>query len=251
VESPVDPTPPAPRDTARRGPVWARSAVRLAALLACLAALVGVATERYVGSAGSNSAGASSCVPAHLPPLAEVGVYRLANLRAGLLAVVARAGGSRYAAGTAEPLAPWSDASPQPPGRTRGADGRWPAAYEIRQWSSEGDDVASDAFEFTDDSQASRFYDDASKARCHRAGASSSAIDPAQARILTWVNPDRAPETDVLMLRSTRVYRVVVVRGDRLPRLSPAQTAKVTVATASRLACELPDAGCTRALTLS
>lgn len=252
MESPVDPTPPAPRETARRSPVWARPGVRLAALLACLAALIGVAADRYVGSAsGSSSAGSSSCVSSHLPTVAEVGVYRLADLRAGLLGVVARAGGSRYAAGTAEPSAPWSDAPPQPPGRTRGADGRWPAAYEIRQWSSEGDDVASDAFEFTSDSQASRFFDEASKARCHRAGASSSAIDPPQARILTWVNPDQAPEADVLLLRGTRVYRVVVVRGDRRPRLSPAQTTKVTVATASRLACELPGAGCTRALTLA
>jgi hypothetical protein len=227
--------------------------VRLAALLVCLAALVGVAVERYAGTASGTASGsdsASSCVPKSLPSLAEVDVYRLADLRAGLLGVVARAGGSRYAAGTTEPQALWSDASPEPPGRTRGADGRWPAAYEIRQWSSEGDDVASDAFEFTSDSQAARFFDEASKARCHSAGASTSALEPPQARVLTWVNPDAAAEADVLLLRGARVYRVVVVRGARLRRLSPAMTKKVNVATASRLACELPDAGCTSALAL-
>jgi hypothetical protein len=244
VESPVDPTPPTPRETARRSSLWARPGVRLVALLACLAALVGVAADRYVGSAsGSSSAG--SCVSSHLPAVAEVGVYRLADLRAGLLGVVARAGGSRYAAGTAEPRAPWSDAPPQPPGQTRGADGRWPAAYEIRQWSSAGDDVASDGFEFTSDSQAARFFGEASKARCHREGASTSSLDPPRARFLTWINPDGAAEADVLLLRGLRVYRVVVVRGERLPPLSPARTKEVNVATASRLACELPEADCT------
>lgn len=219
-------------------------------LLACLAALAGVAADRYVGSA-SGSGSTSSCVSVHLPSVAEIDVYRLAELRAGLLGVVARAGGSRYAAGTAEPRAPWSDNPPAPPGQTRAADGTWPAAYEIRQWSGGGDNVASDAFEFADRSQAARFFGAASSARCHRAGASSSAIEPPRARVLTWVNPDAAPEADVLLLRGTRVYRVVVVRGARLRRLSPAMTTKVTVATASRLACELPDAGCTRPPTLA
>jgi hypothetical protein len=250
VESPDDPTPPTPRESARHDPVWARSAVRLAVLLACLAALAGVAADRYIGSA-SGSSSASSCVSARLPSVAALDVYRLAELRAGLLGVVARAGGSRYAAGTAEPRAPWSDNPPAPPGQTRAAGGTWPGAYEIRQWSSEGDNVASDAFEFADRSQAARFFDAASAARCHRAGASSSAIEPPQARVLTWLNPDAAQQADVLLLRGTRVYRVAVVRGARLPRLSPAMTRKVTVATASRLACELPAAGCTRAPTLT
>jgi hypothetical protein len=145
---------------------------------------------------------------------------------------------------TARNIAVWANP-------TRAADGTWPAAYEIRQWSSEGDNVASDAFEFAGHAQAARFFDAASAARWHRTGASSTAVEPAQAKVLTWVNPDAAQQADVLLLRGARVYRVAVVRGARLRRLSTAMTTKVNVATASRLACELPEAGCVGAPALT
>jgi hypothetical protein len=131
------------------------------------------------------------------------------------------------------------------------AAGRWPASYEIRQWSGAGDNVATDVFEFADVQQAQRFFADAGASRCHRRGRSSSAAEPPNAQILTWVNPDNAAQSDVLLLRGTRVYRVAVVRGNAQPALPAARAAKLTVATAARLACELPDAGCTHAPALS
>jgi hypothetical protein len=250
----VDPlaetTAPAPPEHPRRNTLWTKPAVRLAVLVACLVALIGVAVARFSGSEPS-ARGASSCLPSRLPSVPEIGPARLLALRASLMQVVARAGGRRYAGGIAVPLAFWSDEPPHTIGASRAAGGRWPASYEIRQWSGAGDNVATDAFEFADAQQAQRFFAYAGASRCHRAGRSASALAPPNAQILTWMNPDNAAQSDVLLLRGARVYRVAVVRGNDLPALPAARAAKLTVATADRLACELPDAGCTRVPALS
>jgi hypothetical protein len=242
--------PPPPGEPPPSNAVWTKPAFRLAVLLACLAALIGVAVIRFGGSA-SSARGASACVPGRLPSVPEVGPARLLALRESLLEAVTRAGGRRYAGGIAVPLAFWSDDPPAAIGASRAAGGRWPASYEIRQWSGTGYNVATDALEFAGAPQARRFFAAAGATRCHRFGRSAAALLPPEAQILTWVNPDAAAQSDVFLLRGTRVYRVAVVRGSDLPALPAASARKLTVATAERLACELPNAGCTRAVALS
>jgi hypothetical protein len=236
-------TSPAP-DRARWAPLWTNPTARLCLLLALLAPLIGLTVLKITGSSSSATGHADECPPQHLPEVAKVDAIHLLALRTSLLGAMAQAGGRAYARGTVEPLAAWSDAPPQSIAASRGSGGIWPAAYEMRQWSRAGDDVAVDGFQFVDAAHAGLFLAQASARRCHHLGASAATDLPPQARSLTWVNPDNAIEADILLQRGARVYRVVDVRGSGRPLIATKASLEQSLATASRLACALPRAGC-------
>jgi hypothetical protein len=238
-----NPTPPAP-DRERSAQLWTNPTVRLCVLLALLAPLIALTVLKIAGSSSSATARASDCPPQQLPEVAQVDAIHLLALRTSLLGAMAQAGGRRYAGGTVKPLAVWSDAPPRSIAATRGPGGIWPAAYEIRQWSRAGDNVAVDVFQFADAAHAEHFLGQASARRCHRLGASAATDLPPQARSLTWVNPDEAIEADVLLQRGARVYRVVDVRGSGRPPIATKASLEQSLASAGRLACALPRAGC-------
>jgi hypothetical protein len=70
------------------------------------------------------------------------------------------------------------------------------------------------------------------------------ALSPPQGRNLAWVNPDHAKQSDVFLLRGSRVYRIVVVRSED----AAVETGQAERRTGARLldalVCVLPDAQC-------
>lgn len=185
-----------------------------------------------------------------MPSPATIDFAELTQLRATLIGAMARAGGRRYQGGPAQPTTFWTDDSAQTIASARERAGTWPAGYEIRQWSSAGNDVAADVFRFRTPAQARALFDAASAARCHEHGkvAPAFSFSPPDARNLVWVNPDAALQADVFLLRGSTVYRVAVVRGRHSPAPRSASSPRpTTIEIANGLACAMPGAGCARA----
>jgi hypothetical protein len=242
---------PSAEDAPATMPWWTNARLRLSLLLACLAAAIAVLLAGGSGFSSSSSGTAigtpHSCVPV-TPQLAQASVSELRDLHASLLAMMEPLSRTRYAYGIAAPQAAWLDESPSNLRSSVLADGNWPAAFEMRSWvvdpqlKSAYEDVGADVFMFAGAPQARSFFIQASSARCHRAGVEGSASRPLLARTLTWVNPDKAAEEDIFLLRGPRVYRVAVVRPQG--RTPSASQRRAGLARAAALACALPDAGC-------
>jgi hypothetical protein len=233
------------QEPARRHGAWNSTAVRLIGLLVCLGVLV-FALVAKAGDGRGSSHSMRACV-GPVPSPATIDFAELAELRATLGGAIAHAGGRRYQGGPAAPTALWTDDSPQTIEAARRADGSWPAGYEIRRWSSAGDDIAADAFRFRTPAQARALFDAASSAHCHEHGKVAPAFSPPRARNLVWVNPDAALQGDVFLLRRSTVYRVAVVRGRHSAARPAPSDRPTTVAIANGLACALPEAGCAKA----
>jgi hypothetical protein len=231
---------------------WAGQQVRLAVLLVCLGAtvalLLGTRTNLLgavgIGGGSRIAEGASTwCAPHGLSAPADADLEELVALRAALLRVFTLYGGRWYAGGIVTPEDMWSDDPPLRLRASRLADGRWPAGYEMRWWTLDYD-VAADVLVFGGSRQAHEFFQVAASTECHHDGVLLPALSPPGARNLAWVNPDRARQSDVFLLRGSRVYRIVVVRLQG----APAETAQAERRAGARLldalACVLPDAQC-------
>ena len=152
--------------------------------------------------------------------------------------------GRLYEEGTITASNAWTDNSPGPlplaPTAPR------PAGYEMRWWAPNHDDIVADVFEFAGPRQAQEFLAQASSTRCRNSAKQTTALWPAQARNLLWLNPDGFYQEDVLFARAQRVYRVAAVLPGTAAGAKPRRRAlhraflRVDV-----LACLLPDAGCT------
>jgi hypothetical protein len=244
-----------PEDPPSLRPWQVASALRFAALLACLWVAVlallltrtGLGRALGVGGGGEAARAAPAwCTPGRLPPLARVDFKQLLALRAELPRVIAPIGGHRYEGGVASAERMWSDNSPQPLDAVRPVEGRWPAAYEMRWWTAGNADVAADVLAFPSDKQATRFFAKATSVHCHRDGQQPPSALPPRVRNLVWVNPDRVTEYDAYLRRGRLVYRVVDVPPRPHAGRSPAQPL-TTVYAVDLLACALPEAGCAQA----
>lgn len=235
----------AERDTPSNAP-WFISRLRLALLMLCLGgASIGLLVSRTsalsaigLGHDSGRRSASNWCVPGGLPQPASVGIGRLLELHAALLAATPRAS-RRYAAGIISPADMWSDDVPQRLRATRSSAGGWPAGYELRWWTPSFDKVA-DVLVFPAPREARAFFALATSARCHASAAPWPVATPSGARGLSWVNPDGAQQEDVFLLRGARVYRVGVVRLARTPTVAR----RVDFQFAQALACGLPAAGC-------
>lgn len=231
-------------------PWWASHLARLAVLLTFLgvavAGLVGTNTSVFSAGGGASRHIYAGCVPSVSYPLVSVDFSRLAELRAGLLLVMARVGGRRYANGIVTVDSMWSDNPPQRVLLARSSHGLWPAGYEMRQWASDGDDIVADVLLFARVSQARDFFGRAASTRCRPGGAQMLASSPPNARDLVWRNPDGVVQEDVYLLRGQRVYRVSDVRPQH-PAVTPSsRQQQIAFSTVNGLACALPGAGCKR-----
>jgi hypothetical protein len=238
-------------------PWWARERIRLALLLVLLAGTV-LALSGRSGGVGPYYERPSSRIPRRYctsvpPPLARVSVARFDQLRAGLVGVVAEVGGRAYASGIVPAEAVWSDDAPEGDSQAGPANGGWPAGYEMRRWASDPqwgvsyrDDIVGDVFLFAEPRQASRFFDEASDVRCHRAARALAAFRPAGARNLIWRNPDDFIQEDAFLLLGRRVYRISDVRPQKAIGPSVAEQDQ-GILTVDAVACVIPGANCRRA----
>jgi membrane protease YdiL (CAAX protease family) len=230
---------------------------RIAGLLACLAlalvALLDTRTDMFSTRSTRASAFTAArpardtwCEDSTKARLTLVNLAGIEKLRADVRALIDSVPGRTYEAGTITPQAMWSDSSPQRLELTMQAGGIWPASYEIRRFARDGDDIVADVFALSSPARADRFLVQASRARCHLHGRSSTAPDPPRTRNLIWVNPDRFTQQDAFLARGKLVYRVADVRASR-SGASPAAEQREALDTVDRLACLLADAGCVRA----
>ncbi|HXB65296.1 MAG TPA: hypothetical protein VNV42_10515 [Solirubrobacteraceae bacterium] len=232
---------------------WAGPRIRLAVLLVCLGGaivlLLGTRTSLLGAAAigGGDAQGASNaptwCTPRGLPAPTDADPEALIALRARLLRVFALYGGQRYVGGIATPGDMWSDDLPLRLRSSRLADGLWPAGYEMRWWTRDYD-VGADVFAFGGSRQARELFKVAASTDCHRDGVLWPAFSPPRARNLMWVNPDLARQSDVFLLRGSRVYRIAAVRLQGAPAESVQAQRRTGARLLDALACVLPDAQC-------
>ncbi|HLL91936.1 MAG TPA: hypothetical protein VK252_03275 [Solirubrobacteraceae bacterium] len=235
---------------------WNDGRLRLAVLLALLAALLAyVVTTRTgalgvtTGALGTPSGGAvvgartpTDCPAAGAPSVESVSRPTLRGLREDLRGVMFGRGRRLYEEGLAASGFAWSDSEPGkrlalPP------NARDPGGYELRWWAANGDDVAADVFLFAGVGQARDFFDRASSARCRPSGTALAASSPPGGRDLAWRNPDGFAQEDVYLLRGRRVYRVGVVRAGAGNGITSAGRS-AAFALVNGLACALPGVWC-------
>jgi hypothetical protein len=221
---------------------------RRLALLLCV--LVGVGTYALVtrvfdSSTSSSFAVANACLGrSHAPQVQEVAPRALGALRESVARVLPERVGRLYEEGTVEANNAWNDNSPLGPqvSSTKQRSG----GYEMRWWAPSGDDIAADAFQFKSAAQAQTFASRAASAYCRPTGQAHGALEPAQSRNLTWINPDNAREVDIYVLRGKRVYRIVDVPPGQQRGRTSTQRLERALITVDSLACLLPEADCTR-----
>jgi hypothetical protein len=242
-----------------RLPWWAAGPIRLTLLLAFLAvAVAGLLTKKVTVFDSSSSGGDASagvflprCPRLNVPEARRVPPRDLAALRDSLSPIMPRWVGRVYETGTVAPSNLWSDNAPVAPS-SGSPDGPVPAGWEIRWWAlnrdGDEDDVVADVLEFPTPREAENALSAATSSRCRQAGAAHPAPFPSGARNVFWVNPDDAPEWDVLFVRRRRLYRVADVPPGYLQTEPPPAQRHLerlrVLATVDLLACSLPEADC-------
>jgi hypothetical protein len=231
----------------RRTPAWpSRERLRLTLLLALAAALLAylvVARTNAFGtaSAGAPAGSAADCPERSAPPVTLASATTLQEMREDLRGAMSGRERRLYEEGPIAELNAWNDNPPaqrQPPD-----DVSKPGAYELRWWAPDGDDVVDDAFLFSQQAAARKFFALASSPACRPAAVALSASSPPQGRNLAWRNPDGYAQEDLYMQRGRLVYRVGVVRADAGASVTHAARS-AAFAFVDGLACALPGAGC-------
>lgn len=222
-----------------RPPRSGRGTLPRALGLACLIGLLGYILIDRVGSDGGSSSG---CPSAQIPEVARVAPTQLGALRASVVRVLPARVGRLYEEGPVLAGYAFTDDTPLAPALSPTA--RRPAAYEMRWWSPNRDDIVADVFVFADPASAGRFMELALSTRCRRSAAQAPTARPSQAGNLSWLNPDGHPQADVYLTRGNRVYRVAdVPAGARASSVHPGRLHRAFY-TIDALACLIPGAGC-------
>ncbi len=226
----------------------------LVGLLGALLALLSTRTAWFDLEGGGAQAGAApfadGCPRRKVPEVARIAAHDLPALRDVLSPIMPPRVGRVYEAGRITTANLFSDNEPEasPPGSSTSA------AYEVRWWALDRDggedDVGADVLEFANESEADDALALATSPDCHSPHSHAAAHTlrfPAGASELTWLNPDRAWERDVVFVRASRLYRVGDVPPGLLGVTGPEQSRlewQRAALTARKLACALPAAGC-------
>ncbi len=245
-------------------PWWAnrflRMGVLLVGLLAAVVALLSTRTAWLGLEGGGAQAGAApfadGCPGRRVPEVARTATRDLPALRDVLSPIMPPRVGRVYEAGTINSANLFTDDEPE---AARGSSA--PASYEVRWWALDRDggedDVVAGVLEFASESEADDALALATSPHCHgaRSRAAARALRfPAGASELTWLNPDRVWERDVMFVRANRLYRVADVPPGLLTITPPEQSRlewQRAALTARKLACALPGARCPAAVAAS
>ncbi len=193
------------------------------------------------GTAGVGP-GALACSPPAAPPVQQVAPAALGPLREAVARVLPQRLGRLYEEGTVLSLDAWRDGDPSAPPVQRSASRS--AAYEMRWWAPNNDDVVADVFSFRTGQLAARFLAQATTPHCREHAHAPLAAGPPRARNLTWVNPDGVAEADVFIQRGARVYRVADVPAGQTSGSAGRFDLRHALVTIDTLACLLPQAHC-------
>lgn len=222
---------------------------RLTVLIGVLLVLASYAVTRWnkIHAAGGESAGAvfsaAPCPPAEPPSLSTVSRKELLHLRDDIGRITSFSTRLRpYEQGTVGSSVAWSDAEPDA-SSALSLGRRVPGGYEMRWWMPNGDDVVVDGFIFASAKVAHIYFEQAAADDCRRDASTREAPFPADARNLSWVNPDAYSQQDLFVHRGRRVYRVAVVKAGVDDSITPAaRTEAFTLINV--LARMLPRVGC-------
>lgn len=241
------------QDLPSRAHLWEDWRARLAVLLMCLAALllyVVLASPHFFGNGGSenetSAAGiwARGCPSDDAPKVDQINRKQLPELRAATTRVMRGRHGRVYEVGIVNADVVWSDNSPQPGAVAFRLASSAPAAYEMRWWAPNKDDVVADVFVFLGSGEARDFFDRASSPRCRTGSSNSRVVQPLNARDLAWINPDKALEQDIFLVRGRRVYRIVDVPPVSRYHNKVIRGLRTTFHIINELGCGLPLSGC-------
>jgi hypothetical protein len=229
-----------------RLPWWMSRRVRLTALLLALAvtalALSGARRSLFSGATASAR---TMCVRPALPPVTNVPLDRLLELRAQLLGVVDGVGGHRSPGGTVTPESIRLGLPPQRLSVSRLSGDLWPGGYEMRQQASDGDYLAADALQFASARDAHSYVELTTRAACRfppiEVKASSA---PPQTRNLASVDFAAFTTYTALVTRGQVVYRIAEVRAQRGATRPSIFQLGPGVGRVNALACRLPEARC-------
>ncbi|MDQ2631863.1 MAG: hypothetical protein M3Y75_12950 [Actinomycetota bacterium] len=199
---------------------------------------------------GEDLAADWACPVNHAPTVVSVEPAQLADLKQDLKQVIATyvslVPGDRglipYEQGVVTAYVAWSDTEPGNAGIP--PSGPRPGGYEMRWWTATRDNVVTDAFLFADASQAEAYLEFATHTGCRPSASRQPADLPPEGRYLEWSNPLSYAQQDVFLQRGRRVYRVAVVQPGVGSTVSGSTRAR-GFRLVGRLACGLPDAGCT------
>ncbi len=242
------------QDLPSRVHLWEDWRARLPVLLICLAALllyIVVDKPHFFATGVTNSEisatgiWARGCPSNDAPQAEQINRTQLPELRTATNRVMRGRHGRVYEVGIVNADVVWSDSSPQPGTVAFRMASRVPAAYEMRWWAPNKDDVVADIFVFLRSNEARNFFDRASSPRCRMGSSSGEVIRPLNARDLAWVNPDQALEQDVFLVRGRRVYRIAdVPPASPYLRNKTVQGLGATFDIINELGCGLPLSGC-------
>lgn len=202
-----------------------------------LAVLVAVSAVAVVQPFAAHTAGAAICEFDRWPvPIETTGRAFYATLEQTGIGLLRR--GARVDTyGLQSTEGAWEDNPPDHP-LTLGA--RVQAGFEVRWWTRGDDHDGVDVFEFASAAAARRYLAAMATAPCARGRRAHANGGPPGLVARVWTNPVRAREGDVLFVRGRIAFRVVVVP----PKPAQHERSRKLIASAARLACEIPVAGC-------
>jgi hypothetical protein len=223
--------------------------VRLTALLLALAVTaLALTNARRSLFSGATASARTMCIRPALPPVMNVPLDRLVELRGGLLPVVSGIGGHRTPGGTVTPESIRLGLPPQRLALSRAAGGLWPGGYEMRQQAGDGDYVAADALLFANPSEAHSYVELTTRAACRFPPVEVKASSgPPQTRNLASVDFAAFTTYTALVARGPLVYRIAEVHAQGSANRPSIFQLGPGVAGVNALACRLADAHCSAA----
>ncbi len=224
----------APRGRAHRG-----RALRLGVLLGVLAALVAFL---LVHGSSSNRPLAACAPGTGAPAVRQVPPAALTRLRNDVARVVPQRIARLYEEGTVSASSAWTDEEPAPPAVSPSA--LRPAAYEMRWWTPDGDDLVADEFVFANAAAAHRYVSLASSPHCRSRSERRTASAPPHGLNLSWLNPERVAQADVFFARGPRVFRLADVPAGQHGGEIRAGSLTRAFALIDALGCLLPGSRC-------
>jgi hypothetical protein len=176
------------------------------------------------------------------PAVRRVPPAGLSRLRDDVARLVPQRIARLYEEGTVSSHSAWTDEEPSPPAVSPTALRN--AAYEMRWWAPDGDDLVADELVFANAATAERFVRLAASPHCRAKALQRAASSPPHGLNLSWLNPDGAAQADLFFARGSHVFRVADAPAGQHGGEIRAGSLSRAFALIDVLGCLLPGARC-------